>query len=305
MAKQLNEIDAESLTFKARVAALSNLPGFFKLVWQTSKWMTVGNFLLRIVRSMMPLAILWVGKHIIDEIVLLGSGTGVSQEFLWKLVALEFTLAIVTDILNRSINLMDGLLGDQFANYTSVRIMKHAATLDLDQFEDAVFYDKMERARQQTVGRTVLLSQVMSQLQDLITMGFLAVGLIAFNPWLILLLLVTILPAFIGESYFNDRSYALSRRRTPERRELDYVRYLGASDDTAKEVKVFNLSGFIIYRFKTLSEKFMQKTDNCHSVGPYGERSFLFWAVQDTTWPTFTSFIKPLPVRLLLESLSF
>jgi ATP-binding cassette subfamily B protein len=98
--------------------------------------------------------------------------------------------------------------------------MKHAATLDLDQFEDSVFYDKLERARQQTVGRTVLLSQVMSQIQDLITMGFLAVGLVAFNPWLIVVLLVTILPAFLGESYFNDQSYALSRKRTPERREL-------------------------------------------------------------------------------------
>lgn len=278
MAKQLNEIDAESLTFKARVAAMGNLPGFFKLVWQTSKWMTTGNFLLRIVRSMMPLAILWVGKHIIDEVVLLGAGrTGASQELLWKLVALEFVLAIATDILNRSINLMDGLLGDQFANYTSVRIMKHAATLDLDQFEDAVFYDKMERARQQTVGRTVLLSQVMGQLQDLITMGFLAVGLVAFNPWLILLLLVTILPALIGESYFNDRSYALSRRRTPERRELDYVRYLGASDDTAKEIKVFNLSGFIIDRFKTLSEKF------------YAENRQL--SQRRAMWGTFFSFL--------------
>ncbi|MBB5438027.1 ATP-binding cassette subfamily B protein [Pedobacter sp. AK017] len=278
MAKQLNEIDAESLTFKARVAALGNLPEFFKLVWQTSRWMTICNFLLRIARSMMPLAILWVGKHIIDEVVLLGTGrAGVSQEFLWKLVGLEFGLAILTDILNRSINLMDGLLGDQFANYTSVRIMKHAATLDLDQFEDSVFYDKMERARQQTVGRTVLLSQVMGQIQDLITMGFLAVGLVAFNPWLILLLLATILPAFIGESYFNDRSYALSRRRTPERRELDYVRYLGASDDTAKEIKVFNLSGFIIDRFKTLSEKF------------YTENRQL--SQRRATWGTFFSFL--------------
>lgn len=278
MAKQLNEIDAESLTFKARVAALGNLPEFFKLVWQTSRWMTICNFLLRIARSIMPLAILWVGKHIIDEVVLLGTGrAGASQEFLWKLVGLEFGLAILTDILNRSINLMDGLLGDQFANYTSVRIMKHAATLDLDQFEDSVFYDKMERARQQTVGRTVLLSQVMGQIQDLITMGFLAVGLVAFNPWLILLLLVTILPAFIGESYFNDRSYALSRRRTPERRELDYVRYLGASDDTAKEIKVFNLSGFIIDRFKTLSEKF------------YTENRQL--SQRRATWGTFFSFL--------------
>jgi ATP-binding cassette subfamily B protein len=67
---------------------------------------------------------------------------------------------------------MDSLLGDRFSNYTSVRIMSHAATLDLDQFENSTFYDKLERARQQTVGRTILLSQVLSQVQDLITMAF-------------------------------------------------------------------------------------------------------------------------------------
>jgi ABC-type multidrug transport system, ATPase and permease components len=138
--------------------------------------------------------------------------------------------------------------------------MEHAATLDLDQFEDSAFYDKLERARQQTVGRTILLSQVLTQVQDLITMAFLAAGLMAFNPWLILLLLLAIVPAFLGESYFNDRSYALTRGQTPERRELDYMRYLGASDETAKEVKIFNLSGFLINRFKTLSNKFY--TDN-------------------------------------------
>ena len=134
--------------------------------------------------------------------------------------------------------------------------MAHAATLDLDQFEDSVFYDKLERARQQTVGRTMLLSQVMSQVQDLITMGVFAASLVVVNPWLIVLVLIAIIPAFLGESYFNDQSYALTRGQTPERRELDYVRYLGASDETAKEVKIFDLSGFIIDRFKQLSNKF-------------------------------------------------
>jgi ATP-binding cassette subfamily B protein len=88
--------------------------------------------------------------------------------------------------------------------------------------------------------RTILLSQVLSQIQDLITMGFLAAGLIVLIPWLILLLVIAVMPAFIGESYFNDKNYSLSRRQTPERRELDYFRFLGASDETAKEVKIFN-----------------------------------------------------------------
>ena len=244
-------------TLKEKFAALRNLPRFFKLVWETNHWYTIINAILRLLRSSLPVAILYVGKLIIDEVVTLSTtSTTTDHTFLWELVATEFGLAIISDALSRAILLVDSLLGDLFSNHTSVKIMEHAATLDLDQFEDSEFYDKLERARQQTIGRTILLSQVMTQVQDIITMAFLSAGLMAFNPWLILLLLVAIVPAFLGESYFNDRSYALTRGQTPERRELDYMRYLGASDETAKEVKLFNLSGFLIDRFKTLSNKF-------------------------------------------------
>jgi len=254
---------AERLTLKERLTALRNLPAFFKLVWQTSPSLTIANCIVRTARSATPLGILYVGKLIIDQVIHLSRTSGpITEKHLWVLVALEFGLAIASDALSRVITLLDGLLGDLFANHTSVRIMQHAAILDLDQFEDSAFYDKLERARQQTTGRTVLLSQVLSQVQDLITMGFLAVGLMAFNPWLILLLLIAVVPAFLGESYFNDKSYALTRGQTPERRELDYIRYLGASDETAKEVKLFDLSGFFIDRFRQLSDRFY--ADNMH-----------------------------------------
>ncbi|MBC8043700.1 MAG: ABC transporter ATP-binding protein, partial [Rhizobacter sp.] len=221
--------------------------------------MTVSNLLLRLLRSALPLASLYTGKLIIDEIIFLAALTAPAvPDFsrLWLFIALEFAAVILSDILSRATALIDSLLGDRFSNATSVRLMQHAATLDLDMFEDALFYDKLERARQQTGGRITLMSQVLTQVQDSITMLFLAVGLIAFNPWLIALLVVTLVPAFLGEAHFNARSYALSFSRTPERRELDYIRYTGASDETAKEVKVFGLSLFLTDRFKTLSDKF-------------------------------------------------
>jgi len=251
------------LTFKERLEALRNLPRFFRLVWQTSPRIMVTNIALRTARSATPVAILYVGKLIIDQVILLAraKGHGLAPDalhHLWELVALEFGLAILSDGLSRAISLMDSMLGDLFANFTSIRIMRHAASLDLDQFEDSAFYDKLERARQQTTGRTVLLSQVLSQVQDLITMAFLAAGLMTFNPWLIILLLIAVIPAFLGESYFNDKTYALTRQQTTERRELDYIRYLGASDETAKEIKLFSLSDFLIDRFRTLSDKFYQ-----------------------------------------------
>jgi ATP-binding cassette subfamily B protein len=261
------------LTWKQRITALRNLPRFFRLVWQTSPGYMALDVVLRIARSAIPVSILYVGKLIIDQVVLLVRGGAMpaghgglfglsprpgdaGYHFIWELVALEFALAILSDVFMRVIQLMDSLLGERFANFTSIRIMEHAATLDMDQFEDTTFYDKLERARQQTNGRTVLLSQVLGQVQDLISMGFLAVAVMAFNPWLILLLLVAVVPSFLGESYFNDRSYDLMRTQTAGRRELDYLRYMGASDETAKEVKLFGLSGFLVDRFRVLSDQF-------------------------------------------------
>jgi len=244
------------ISFKERFSALGNLPAFFKLVWKTSPSLTIATAFIRLIRSAIPVSILYVGKLIIDCVIELSRGGGGSHTFLWELVAVEFALAVLSDALGRVSTLIDSLLGDLFSNHTSIMIMEHAASLDLEQFEDSNFYDKLERARQQTIGRTVLLSQILSQLQDLITMGFLAAGLVVFNPWLIVLLFVAVLPAFLGEAHFNDRTYSLSRRQTPERRELDYVRYIGASDETAKEVKLFNLSGFLVDRFRQLSDKF-------------------------------------------------
>ncbi len=244
-------------SWKDRLKALRNLPAFFKLVWAVSPWMTLSNVGLRLLRSAIPVSVLYIGRLIIDEVIFLNRDHGHGpMTHMWTLIAIEFALALINDALGRCISLLDSLLGDLFGNMSSVQIMEHAAKLDLEQFEDAVFYDKLERARQQTTGRTVLLSQILSQVQDLITMGFLAAGLVLFNPWLILLLFISILPSFIGESYFNDQTYALNRRQTPERRELDYLRFLGASDETAKEVKIFNLSAFIIDKFKVLADKF-------------------------------------------------
>ncbi len=275
MARTINAIPTD-ISFRERVSSLRNIPALFKLVWASSPSKTLLSFILRIARSAMPVSLLYVGKLIIDQVVELNRNGG-SQHELWKLVVIEFALAIVTDGLNRAIVLSDSLLGDLFSNHTSMRIMRHAASLDLDQFEDSQFYDKLERARQQTIGRSILLSQVMSQVQDLVSMAFLLTGLVAFNPWLIGLLVLAIIPSFLGDSYFNGKNYALTRSQTPERRELDYVRFLGASDETAKEVKIFGLADFIIARFKTISDKF------------YSDNSKL--AVKRSSWGLFFSIL--------------
>ena len=237
-------------------SALKNLPAFFALIWQTEPRLATINIILRLVKAGAPLLTLYLGKLIVDEIIRLISAPEKDLSQLWTWLGAEFAIVIVSDFLNRGIGLTENLLGDLVSNRTSVDIMQHAAKLDLFQFENPEFYDKLERARRQTTNRTVLMSQVLTQFQDIITILFLGAGLVAFNPWLILILVVAVIPSFLGESYFNQQSYSLSLNWTPERRELDYLRFIGASDETAKEVKIFNLSNFIIERFKKLSHQY-------------------------------------------------
>jgi len=251
-----------TLTTRERFAALRNLPPLLRLVWEVSPAMTSGSVMLRLVRAGVPISLLYVGKLIIDEVVRLVEAGWIDQSIggelglLWTLIAVELGLAVVSDLLGRAIALLDGLLGDLFTNETSVRLLRHAARLDLSHFEDADFYDRLERARRQTTGRIVLLSQVLGQVQDFITILTLAVGLLVMAPWLIVLLAVALIPAFLGEAHFNAQTYSLSYAWTPERRELDYLRYIGASDATAKEVRIFGLAGFITERYKALADGF-------------------------------------------------
>ena len=264
--------DIKPTSFKDQFAALRHIPQLFRIIWHVNSRLMLGNLALRLVRSALPLVTLYIGKMIVDEVVRLLQSHSMSNishmSFstiytegvqLWTLVGMELAFVALSDIIGRGIALTESLLGDLFSNQSSVEIIKHAATLDLYQFEDPQFYDKLERARRQTTGRTVLMTQVFEQAQDIISIVFLGIGLLFFNPWLILLLFIAVIPSLFGEIYFNQRVYSLTLGWTPERRELDYLRFIGASDETAKEVKMFGLAGFLAERFKLISTRYFEE----------------------------------------------
>lgn len=249
-------------SIKEQFSALKNIPALFRLIWKTHKTLMLGNMALRLLRAFMPLLTLFIGKEIVDEVVKLINQPHTDDKHLWFLVGIELGLVIFSEIINRGISLTESLLGDLFANQSSVEIIKHAATLDLYQFEDPQFYDKLERARRQTTGRTILMTQVFEQCQDIISIFVLGAGLVYFNAWLILILVIAVLPSLFGEIYFNQKVYSLTLGWTPQRRELDYLRYIGASDETAKEVKTFGLADFLVHRFKEISDKYYTENKN-------------------------------------------
>ncbi len=242
-------------SWRERIAALRYVPPLVRLVWQTHRVYTSVMVALRLVRAFIPVATLWIGKLIIDAVIARREAQATFTH-LWKLVALEIAIVLGGEMLARASSLVESLLGDLFSNLTSVRLMEHAAALDLYHFEDPTFYDQLERARRQTTGRIGLLMQLIQMAQDAITLVSLGGALLVYSPWLLLLLAVAVVPSFLGETHFASLEYSLLFRWTPERRQLDYLRYIGASDVTAKEVQMFGLAPWLIGRFRALSEKF-------------------------------------------------
>jgi len=251
---------SNSPTLRERIAALRYVPSLLKLVWQTHRGYTVIMMALRLLLAFVPIAALWVGKLIIDAVVAAPRNPSASLTPLWRLVALEAAIIIAGEALARASRLVESLLGDLFYNHTSIRLMEHAATLDLYQFEDPDFYDRLERARRQTTGRLMLLAQLLTMGQEALTLLSLGAALFVFSPWLLLLLAAAVLPSFLGETHFAALQYSLLFHRTPQRRQLDYLRYLGASDRPAKEAQMFDLAPWLIERYQKLADKLYEES---------------------------------------------
>ncbi len=249
-------------TWRERLQALRNLRPLLVMVWQTHRGYVAAIIALRALRAVVPLAVLWIGKLIIDwaknEMDAHRLGVAVDWNSLAVLLAVGLGIAVAGDALARAGTLVESLLGDLFSNRISVRLMEHAATLDLRHYEDSEFYDHLERARRQTVGRIALIAILLSSIQDLITLVSLAAALVLYLPWLLALLALAVIPSFLGETHYASLGYSLLYRWTPERRQLDYLRYTAASDETAKEIKLFGLSRWLTERYAKLADAFYE-----------------------------------------------
>jgi len=212
------------------------------------------SLLLRLIIALIPVAMLAVTRVIIDSIYALTSHHNVLPGFFWWLVVLEFGLATLATILGRLIDFSDTVLGDKFTRHISTRIMEHASRLDLTRYEDPVFCDKMERARAQGTDRVMLIQMAGRLVQEGITTVSLAAGICLFSPWLLFLLFICVVPAFMGETHFAFLGYSLNFEQTAARRQMDYLRVLAGSKESAKELKLFRLGPFLVNRYKTLSD---------------------------------------------------
>ncbi len=244
-----------SSAWQERMSAMRNLPPVLKIVWDSGPAVVVLGFVFRLLAALQPIGLLYVSKLIIDTIVNILQKHQPVPHRLWWLVVAEFVIAVLGNIFTRTIDYTDSLLADKYTRYVSIQVMKHAAELDVIAYEDPVFYDRLERARVQATDRLAMIQMLGRLIQQVITTITLSVSIVYFSPWLLLLLIAGVLPAFMGESHFAFLGYAKNFRQTPVRRQLDYLRVLGGSKEAAKELKLFGLSNFLTERFTRLSDE--------------------------------------------------
>jgi ATP-binding cassette subfamily B protein len=241
-------------SWRERLRALGNIPPLLSIVWRSGPGIVSGGALCRIFAALIPLSMLAVSKRILDGVQQHFSGRPLPPAF-WYLVAAEFGLAVVGSLIGRATGYFDALLADRFTRHVSIRVMEHASRLDLASYEDPVFYDKLERARVQATDRIAMVQALGTVAQQFIAAVSLSVGIIWFSPWLLALLVLAVVPAFLGESHFAFEGYSLNIRQTPARRQLDYLRTLGASKESAKELKLFGLSSYLCGEYARLSNQ--------------------------------------------------
>ncbi len=233
---------------------MRNVPPFLRIVWNAGPGVISAGLSLRVFTALVPISILAVAKRILDAVQAHSAGQALPPEFWWWVVV-EFGLAAFAALIGRAIAYTDALLSDRFTRHVSVLVMEHASRLDLASYEDPKFYDKLERARVQATDRIGMIQSTGLALQQFIAAASLSAGILWFSPWLLVLLVAAVTPAFIGESHFAFLGWAQNIRQTPIKRQLDYLRMLGASKESAKELKLFGLSEFLSGEYKQLSDK--------------------------------------------------
>lgn len=223
-----------------------------QLVWSTSRTLTMVLAILTLVAGLLPAAIAYIGKLIVDTVVLAsqsGSDEGVALGYL----GLEAVAIAGLSGSQRGLSICQSLLRVLLGQRVNMLILEKALTLDLAHFEDSEFYDKMTRARREASSRPLsLVSRTFKLVQDglsLITYGGL---LLHFSVWALLVLVLAAVPAFVAETQFAGEAFRLFRWRAPETREQNYLETLIAREDYAKEVQLYQLGPMLLERYRSI-----------------------------------------------------
>ena len=261
-----NQKNEKKNPIKDAFEALRNIPEAFKLVWNASKKHTLINFGLIPLVGLLPAAQSWVGKMIVDQIlqaIELSADVQAGIQIVLPYVILEFVLLLFSSLLSAFQSLSNNVLRSSLSKYVNTKIIEKSIKLDLQFYEDPVFYDNMQNARRRADSSALAIVSSISQVaQQFITLISLVALLIGFSPWLAVLVILAAVPNFLSNSRFAEMSFRAVSHRAPETRLLNYIETLLTSNETVKEIKLFGLGEALKERFEKLFTEFMEEDNS-------------------------------------------
>ncbi len=274
-----------------RIASLRRVPEVVHEVWDTSRTLVTFSISLRLLLAAFPPLTLWISKQVIDAVIQIQRFHTSTWLRVWQFVAIEFMLIVCTDVVGRMASHADLKLSEAFSHKLSVRILAHSNVLNLDQLENPIFQDQLERARSQISTQLAVLLSIAQLIQHGISLIVLIGAVAIYAPWLVVLQVVALLPLAVTEMHYAAVLHQKHRERTPLRRTMDYLMNLSTNSVSVKEVKAFRLGGHFITQYDRLGEQF--KAENARlsrdrntiggvltAVGTaayYGAYAYLVW----------------------------
>lgn len=238
---------------------LRYVPDIVGTLWRVGRSLVVGSLLCRLASALLPVAIMWVSKLLIDAILRHQSHHESSWQIIIGLFCAEFILITASDGVYRTSGYIDTVLSDRFNQRVSVRLLEHARHLDLETFENPLFQDRLERARSQVSSQLAVLMSIAQLLQTIVSVISLFAAVALFAPWLIAVQSLAVIPIAWAETHYATQIHRLYQERTPLRRAMEYLLSLGTSVATVKEVKAFDLGEHLVQEFESIGTRFLKE----------------------------------------------
>ncbi|MDD5303902.1 MAG: hypothetical protein PHS14_12450 [Elusimicrobia bacterium] len=256
---------------KEFLAALKNAPRAFALLWEADPRSTIGLAAITLVGAVLPVSQAWVTKLIIDGVLHALSLRLTPAEGLKSVlpfVIAEFGLLLAGSINGQLRQLVDKLISHRLGHLINTRIIRKSLGLEARFFEDAEFYDKMQNARRQSEFRVMaLVNGGFLLVQNLLTLASFLALLLAFNPWVALILFGAAIPAFVVQCGYSQLNFRLETWRTPETRSMAYMEQLLTLDTTVKEIKLFGLGEPLLARYAKIFGRIFEEDPRSRAAG--------------------------------------
>ena len=227
-----------------------------KVVWSAAPGWMISSLGLAVCEGLLPLLTIYLIKKVVDAVAagLAGGGSAAAAEtLLW--VALAGAASLLAAVCRSSAGVVREAQVAAVTDHVADALHARSVEVDLGYYEDPRFYDTLHRAQQEAPYRPARIVEGLLRLcQGSLTLAAMIGLLVHFRWWVAAVLLLVSLPGIILRLRHSDRLFDWRRRRTEMERKSWYYHWLLTEGDSAKELRLFDLSGLFRERYRSIRD---------------------------------------------------